>query len=142
MSKPIERNKANPGIHRRRRYVTEEKIRLVEQTMQPGMSVGTVASLYGICPSLIFKWRRRMGQRRKEAVAAETEAVSTNEEVVPISFVRELENRIRELERVLGRTTMETEILREALERARSQLDKQKLGDQQRDKQRDKQRRG
>jgi hypothetical protein len=37
----------------------------------------------------------------------------------PLSRVRELENRVRELERLLGRKTMETEILREALEAAR-----------------------
>ena len=36
-----------------------------------------------------------------------------------MSRVRELENRVRELERLLGRKTMETEILREALEAAR-----------------------
>ena len=47
------------------------------------------------------------------------EAVRADEEVVPVSRVRELENRIRELERLLGRKTMETEILREALEAAR-----------------------
>ena len=38
---------------------------------------------------------------------------------MPLSRVRELENRVRELERLLGRKTMETEILREALEAAR-----------------------
>ena len=47
------------------------------------------------------------------------EAVRADEEVVPISRVRELESRVRELERLLGRKTMETEILREALEQAR-----------------------
>ena len=47
------------------------------------------------------------------------EAVRADEEVVPLSCVRELENRVRELERLLGRKTMETEILREALEAAR-----------------------
>ena len=46
------------------------------------------------------------------------EAVRADEEVVPLSRVRELENRVRELERLLGRKTMETEILREALEAA------------------------
>jgi hypothetical protein len=38
-------------------------------------------------------------------------AVRANEEVVPLSRVRELENRVRELERLLGRKTRETEIL-------------------------------
>jgi len=47
------------------------------------------------------------------------EAVRADEDVVPLSRVRELENRVRELERLLGRKTMETEILREALEVAR-----------------------
>ena len=50
------------------------------------------------------------------------EAVRADEEVVPISRVRELENRVRELERLLGRKTMENEILREAL--AKSQAKK------------------
>ena len=112
MSKPIERVEIITGIHRRRRYTAEEKVRLVEQTMQPGMTVSAVARLHGVSPSLLFGWRRRMAEGGQEAVRAD-------EEVVPISRVRELENRVRELERLLGRKTMETEILREALEQAR-----------------------
>ena len=47
------------------------------------------------------------------------EVVRADEGVVRLSRVRELENRVLELERLLGRKTMETEILREALEAAR-----------------------
>ena len=47
------------------------------------------------------------------------EAVRADEDVVPASRVRELEAKVRELERLLGRKTMEAEILREALEHAR-----------------------
>jgi transposase len=112
MSKPVERVEIITGIQRRRRYTAEEKVRLVEQTMQPGMTVSAVARLYGVAPSLLFQWRRRMSEGGQEAVRAD-------EEVVPLSRVRELENRVRELERLLGRKTMETEILREALEVAR-----------------------
>ena len=112
MSKPIERVEIITGRERRRRYTAEEKVRLVEQTMQPGMTVSAVARLYGVAPSLLFQWRRRMSEGGQEAVRAD-------EEVVPLSRVRELENRVRELERLLGRKTMETEILREALEAAR-----------------------
>lgn len=46
------------------------------------------------------------------------EAVSANEEVVPLSRVRELESPVRELEHLLGHKTMETEILHETLEAA------------------------
>jgi transposase len=112
MSKPIERVEIITGRERRRRYTSEEKVRLVEQTMQPGMTVSAVAGLHGVSPSLLFQWRRRMAEVGQEAVRAD-------EEVVPISRVRELENRVRELERLLSRKTMETEILREALEQAR-----------------------
>ncbi len=105
MSKPIERVEIITGIHRRRHYTAKEKVRLVEQSMQPGMTVSAVARLHGVSPSLLFQWRRRMAEGGQEAVRAD-------EEVVPISRVRELENRVRQLERLLGRKTMESEALR------------------------------
>jgi transposase len=47
------------------------------------------------------------------------EAVRVDEDVVAASEVRRLEERVRELERLLGRKTMEVEILKEALDLAR-----------------------
>ena len=47
MSKSVERVEIISGIHRRRRYTAEEKVRLVKQTMQPGMTVSAVARLHG-----------------------------------------------------------------------------------------------
>ena len=52
-------------------------------------------------------------------------AVGSDEPVVGNSEVRKLEERVRELERLLGRKTMENEILREAL--AKAQAKKQTL---------------
>jgi transposase len=46
--------------------------------------------------------------------------VHADEEVVGTSRVRELERRVRDLERLLGRKTMEVEILKEALDLART----------------------
>jgi transposase len=88
MSKPIEHIEIITGRERRRRYTAEEKVRLVEQTMQPGMTVSAVARLHGVSPSLLFQWRRRMAEGGHEAVRAD-------EEVVPVSRVRDLENRSR-----------------------------------------------
>lgn len=51
--------------------------------------------------------------------------VASDEPVVSSSEVRRLEERVRELERLLGRKTMENEILREAL--AKSGLKKPTL---------------
>ncbi len=44
------------------------------------------------------------------------EAVRADDEVVAASQVRRLEERVRELERLLGRKTLEVEILKEALD--------------------------
>ena len=48
------------------------------------------------------------------------EAVRADDNVVAASEVRRLEERVRELERLLGRKTMEVEILKEALDLART----------------------
>lgn len=47
-------------------------------------------------------------------------AVGSDEPVVGNSEVRKLEDRVRDLERLLGRKMMENEILREALSKASS----------------------
>jgi hypothetical protein len=49
-------------------------------------------------------------------------AVKVDEEVVAAAEVRELKKRIRELERVLGRKTLEKEILKEAVSVAHENL--------------------
>ena len=101
------------SVQRRRRWSTAEKVRLVEETMQPGMSVSFVARRAGIAPSQLFAWKRRMLEGGHQAVHAD-------EDVVGTSKVRELEKRVRDLERLLGRKTMEAEILKEALDLARA----------------------
>jgi transposase len=95
------------SIQQRRRWPTAEKIRLVEETMQPRMSVSYVARRAGVAPSLLFNWRRRMLKGGLQAVKAD----DRRHQPCP-----ELERRVRELERLLGRKTMEVEILKEALE--------------------------
>ena len=80
--------------------------------MQPGMSVSYVARRAGVAPSLLINWRHRMLEGGLRAVQAD-------EDVVGTSRVRELERGVRELERLLGRKTMEVEILNEALDVAR-----------------------
>ena len=101
------------GVARRRRFSADQKLAVVAETMQPGMSVSYVARRYGLSPSLIFRWRQLMNEGGKQAVRADDEVVAASE-------VRRLEERVRELERLLGRKTMEVEILKEALEFARA----------------------
>jgi len=110
---PVSRVEVITSVQRRRRWTTAEKVRLVEEAMQPGMSVSFVARRAGVSPSLLFSWKRRMLEGGFEAVRAD-------EDVVGTSRVRDLEKRVRTLERLLGRKTMETEILREALDLSRA----------------------
>ena len=109
---PAPRVEVITSVQRRRRWSTAEKIRLVEEAMQPGLSVSFVARQHGVAPSLLFAWKRRMQEGGFQAVAAD-------EDVVGTSRVRELERRVRQLECLLGRKTLENEILKEALELAR-----------------------
>jgi transposase len=101
------------GVARRRRFSTELKLAVVAEAMQPGMSISYVARRHGLSPSLLFRWRRLMSEGGEEAVRAD-------EAVVAASEVRRLQERVRELERLLGRKTMEVEILKEALELAQA----------------------
>ena len=110
---PSPRIEVMTSVQRRRRWSTAEKVRLVEEAMQPGSSVSFVARRYGLSPSLLFTWKRRMLEGGHQAVQAD-------EDVVGTSRVRELERRIRDLERLLGRKTMEVEVLKEALDVARA----------------------
>ncbi len=95
-----------------RRYrPAHEKLRIVEESLVPGKSVSAVARRNGVAPDLLFRWRCLMAE-------GGAMAVEKNEPVVGASEVRKLEERVRQLERMLGRKTMEAEILREALDKA------------------------
>ena len=80
------------GVARRRRFTPEQKLAVVAETLQPGMSISYVARRYGLSPSLVFRWRRLMSEGGKEAVRADDDVVAAAE-------VRRLEQRVRELER-------------------------------------------
>jgi len=47
------------GRERRRRWGTEEKRRIVEESMEPGAAMRAVAARNGICESLLYAWRRQ-----------------------------------------------------------------------------------
>jgi transposase len=96
----------------RRRWTLAEKLRIVEESSQPGMSVSYVARKHGIAPNLLFRWRKLMTEGGKTAIRA-------NDQVVSAAEARAMKKRIRELERLLGRKTMEVEILKAAIEVAR-----------------------
>ena len=78
------------------------------------MTVSLVARRHGIAPNQLFLWRKLAAQGALTATRAE-------EEVVPASEYRSLVNQVRELQRLLGKKTLETEIFKEALEQSQGQ---------------------
>lgn len=100
------------SVQRRRRWSSQEKLAIVEESELPGMSVSAVARKHGVSPSLLFTWRRLAREGKLSALQA-------GETVVGAAEVRRLKTRIRELERILGKKTLENEILKDAVEIAR-----------------------
>jgi transposase len=98
---------------RRRHWTAADKLRIVEETLDDGGSISVVARRNGVAPNLVYRLRRLM-------LAGGSVAVSEDDDVTANKVVRQLEERIRELERQLGRKTLEAEILREALDKSRS----------------------
>jgi transposase len=98
---------------RRRRWSAAEKLRIVEETLDDRASISVVARRNGVAPNLLYRWRRLM-------LEGGSVAVSEDDDVTSNKVVRQLEDRVRELERQLGRKTLEAEILREALDKSRS----------------------
>ena len=113
MSDDYQRIELITGTSRRRYWSTEQKLRIIEESFEPGETVSSVARRNGVAANLIYRWRRLMSE-------GGVTAVGSDEAVVGSSEVRKLEERVRDLERLLGRKTMENEILREALAKAGS----------------------
>lgn len=97
------------GPERRRRWSTAEKLAIIQETYEADATVSIVARRYGIQPNQLFTSRNLATQGALTATAAE-------EDVVPASEYRALQNQVKELQRLLGKKTMEGEILKEALE--------------------------
>jgi transposase len=110
MSDDYQRIELITGTARRRRWTTEQKLRIIEASCEPGESVSSVARRHGVAPNLLYRWRRLMAQGGAAAVGSDGRQLRDSP----------LEERVRELERLLGRKTLEVEILKEALAKAQA----------------------
>jgi transposase len=97
----------------RRRRSVEEKLAIVRETFEPGATVSGVARRHQVNAKQVFGWRKLYQDGSLSAVTA-------GEQVVPASDLAEAMKQIRELQRLLGKKTMEVEILREAVEYGRA----------------------
>ncbi|EOC1810637.1 transposase, partial [Escherichia coli] len=101
------------GPEKRRRRTTQEKIAIVQQSFEPGMTVSLVARQHGVAASQLFLWRKQYQEGSLTAVAAGEQVVpaselaaAAGEQVVPASELAAAMKQIKELQRLLGKKTM------------------------------------
>jgi len=95
------------GSDGRRLFSAEFKQEAVRRVTSGEITAAELSRELGIHPSLLQHWKRRITGGARVAVTA-------NEDVVPVSELKAAQQRIKELERALGRKTMEVEILQAA----------------------------
>ena len=96
------------GPEKRRRRTTQEKIAIVQQSFEPGMTVSLVARQHGVAASQLFLWRKQYQERSLTAVAA-------GEQVVPASELAAAMKQIKELQRLLGKKRWKMNSLKKPL---------------------------
>ncbi|MBL3985726.1 transposase [Escherichia coli] len=67
------------GPEKRRRRTTQEKIAIVQQSFEPGMTVSLVARQHGVAASQLFLWRKQYQEGSLTAVAAGEQVVPTRQ---------------------------------------------------------------
>lgn len=101
------------GQECRRRWSIDRRLAMVRDSVELGKSVSVVALRNDINANLLFLWRNLYQDGSLSAVRA-------SEAVVPASELSNALKQIRELQRMLGKKTMEAEVPKEAVEIARS----------------------
>jgi transposase len=97
------------GADGRRLFTPEYKKRQIGRVLRGEITLAELTRELDVSPSVTRRWKRLFEQGGSAAVSA-------NEEVVSARRLKEAEAKIRELERALGRKTMEVEILQAAQE--------------------------
>jgi transposase len=98
-----------PMQGRRRRFTNDEKRKFLDEAAAAGESMSSIGRRYGLSVSLLFRWRRQLeGSARPNPRTSEEGARAE---------ARELREKVREFERLLGRKTLEVELLKQELTR-------------------------
>ena len=97
------------GSDGRRFFTTQFKQEQIARVDRQELTLSELARELAVSPSVVRRWQHL-------STKGSSAAVASNQEVVPVSELRAAQQRIRELERALGKKTMEVEILQAARE--------------------------
>ena len=95
------------GTDGRRIFSAEFKREQIARVVRKEVTVAELSRELSVEQSVVRRWKHLVDR-------GSTTAVGANEEVVPASELRAAQQRIRELERLVGKKVMEVEILQAA----------------------------
>lgn len=75
MSDDYQRIELITGTSRRRYWSTEQKLRIIEESFEPGETVSSVARRNGVAANLLYRWRRLMSEGGVTAVGSDEAVV-------------------------------------------------------------------
>ena len=93
----------------RRKFSSEEKIRIVLEGLRGEVSVREVCRREGIVPNLYYRWSKDFLEAAKKQLAGDTVREATSDEV------KELRAENRELKEVVAEITLRNRILKKSL---------------------------
>ena len=93
----------------RRKYSTEEKIRIVLEGLRGEQSVSELCRREGIASNLYYRWSKDFLEAGKKQLAGDTVREATSDEV------KELRSENRDLKEVVAEITLKNRVLKKSL---------------------------
>lgn len=93
----------------RKHLSATQKLAIVQESYESGKLVVEVARKHNVGFSSLLKWRKRLAE-------GSLMMVKHDEDLVPASEVKKLKNQIKQLQQLLGKKTLQVELLQEAIE--------------------------
>ncbi|RWJ05682.1 MAG: hypothetical protein EOR23_07520 [Mesorhizobium sp.] len=66
MSEEYQRIEVITGFARRRQWSTEAKLRIMEESFEPGETVSSFARRNGVAPNLLYRWQPPFERGRRQ----------------------------------------------------------------------------
>jgi transposase-like protein len=96
-----------PRANVRQQYTLAEKLMIVRESQHSGISQAAISRKYSLGKNVLWSWRKSLANISKDAMATRSIMIDPG--------LLGLQERVAELERLLGQKALEIEILRNRL---------------------------
>lgn len=100
------------SFQKKRRWSDDEKKSILQEAQLPENTVSGIARKYDIPTTLLFRWRKEIKMKDKSLSGP----MKSDNPMANESQIKALTDRIRSLEQILGRKTVEIEMLKDAIQ--------------------------